>query len=93
MKWGSGAYWYDNGIFWPGVLALLVGIAASIVFSNSPTYVSPVMHDYLGWGDLSFESGLVLSALTYFVLARRHPSFRHAATRVAAAADVTSRSL
>jgi len=92
MKWGSGAYWYTGGIFWPGIVALLVGITASILFSNSPTYVSPLMRDYLGWGDLSFESGLVLSALTYFLLARRHPSFRQSPVRMAAA-DVTSGSV
>jgi hypothetical protein len=76
LKWGSGAYWYTGGIYWPGVVAVLVGIAASIAFSNSPTYVSPLMRDYLRWGDLSFEFGLLSAALTYFVMARRHPQFQ-----------------
>jgi nucleobase:cation symporter-1, NCS1 family len=93
MQWGGGAYWYKAGVFWPGVIALLVGIVASLVFSNSPTYVSPLMRDYLGWGDLSFEFGLLSSALTYFVLARRNPLFRKAADNVRMAGDVTSRSV
>jgi NCS1 family nucleobase:cation symporter-1 len=75
-KWGSGAYWYDNGIFSPGVIALVAGTAASVLFSNSPSYVSPLMRDYLGWGDLSFEFGLLVAGLAYYVLARRHPSLR-----------------
>jgi nucleobase:cation symporter-1, NCS1 family len=83
MKWGGGAYWYDAGIFWPGVFALLLGIVASLAFSNSPTFVSPLMRDYLGWGDLSFEFGLVSAAVSYFVLARRSPHFRATTDAVA----------
>jgi NCS1 family nucleobase:cation symporter-1 len=93
MKWGSGAYWYDSGIFWPGVVALLVGTAASLAFSNSPTFVSPLMRDYLGWGDLSFEFGLFSAGLTYFMLARRNPLFRMGAENVQVAADARSRSV
>lgn len=93
MKWGSGAYWYSSGIFWPGVIALLVGTAASLVFSNSPTYVSPLMRDYLGWGDLSFEFGLLSAGLTYFVLARRSSLFRKTTDNIHVVGDVTSRSI
>ncbi len=80
MKWGSGAYWYTGGIFWPGVIAWMLGIVASILFSNSPTYVSPLMHDYLGWGDLSFEFSLLTAGIAYFLLARRHPLFQTSST-------------
>jgi NCS1 family nucleobase:cation symporter-1 len=90
MKWGDGAYWYNAGIFWPGVIAWLVGIVASLAFSNSTTFVSPMMRDYLGWGDLSFECGLLSAGLTYYVLARRHPLFRSATSSVPATAGVTS---
>ena len=85
MKWGSGAYWYDGGIFWPGVIALLTGIVASLLFSNSPTFVSPLMRDYLGWGDLSFEFGLFAAGVTYFTMARRSQHFRATADAVAQA--------
>jgi nucleobase:cation symporter-1, NCS1 family len=90
LKWGSGAYWYTGGIYWPGVVALLVGIAASIAFSNSPTYVSPLMHDYLRWGDLSFEFGLVSAALMYFVMARRHPQFQKSDSHIPVIVEATS---
>ncbi|MGU7782166.1 purine-cytosine permease family protein [Burkholderia sp. PU8-34] len=88
MKWGSGAYWYRNGIFWPGVIALVVGTAASVLFSNSPSYVSPLMRDALGWGDLSFEFGLLVAGLAYYALARRHPSLRTASRPIGASTDI-----
>ena len=87
MKWGRGAYWYNHGIFWPGVVALVTGTVASVLFSNSPAYVSPLMRDYLGWGDLSFEFGLFFAGATYFMLARRHPSLRAASHADRASAD------
>ena len=71
MKWGNGRYWYQNGIFWPGVIAFVVGIVLSLVFSNSSTYASPLMTNVLGWGDLSFEAGIISAALVYWVLARQ----------------------
>ncbi|WP_433706616.1 purine-cytosine permease family protein [Paraburkholderia sacchari] len=93
MKWGSGAYWYNGGIFWPGVIALITGTVACVAFSNSPTYVSPLMHNVLGWGDLSFEAGLLLAGLTYFVLARRHPLFHKSNSHVPLSAEVRSHSI
>ena len=90
MKWGSGAYWYNGGIFWPGVSALIIGTVACVAFSNSPTYVSPLMRDVLGWGDLSFEAGLLLAGLTYFALARRHPLFHKSNAHVPLSAEVPS---
>lgn len=92
MKWGSGAYWYTKGVFWPGIIAWLLGIGASLAFSNSPTFVSPLMRDVLGWGDLSFECSLLVGGLAYFLLARRHPLFRvaHGVERVQTDARSTS---
>jgi nucleobase:cation symporter-1, NCS1 family len=90
MKWGGGAYWYKAGIFWPGVVGLMVGIVASLAFSNSPTFVSPLMRDFLGWGDLSFEFGLLSAGLTYYFLARRHPCFNKAVDSSQPTVDATS---
>lgn len=72
MKWGSGRYWYRSGIFWPGVIAFLIGIIMSLVFSNSATYASPFMTNVLGSGDLSFEAGIVSAALLYWSLAKSY---------------------
>jgi NCS1 family nucleobase:cation symporter-1 len=93
MKWGSGAYWYTGGIFWPGIIAWALGIVASIVFSNSPTYVSPLMRDYLGWGDLSFEFSLLTGGIAYFLLARRHPLFHTSSSGDRLQGDVHSSSI
>ncbi|MFM0022443.1 purine-cytosine permease family protein [Paraburkholderia azotifigens] len=93
MKWGSGAYWYTGGIFWPGIIAWALGIVASIVFSNSPTYVSPLMRDYLGWGDLSFEFSLLTGGIAYFLLARRHPLFHTSSSGGRLQGDVHSSSI
>ncbi len=40
MKWRDGAYWYGNGVFWPGVVAFISGTSACFIFSNSSTFVA-----------------------------------------------------
>ncbi|MBB5374516.1 cytosine permease [Acidocella aromatica] len=72
MKWGAGRYWYQNGVFWPGVIAFAMGIIMSLAFSNSSTYASPLMANLLGWGDLSFEAGIISAGLVYWALARSY---------------------
>jgi NCS1 family nucleobase:cation symporter-1 len=71
MRWGAGEYWYDNGCGWAGVLAFLIGTAACVASSYSPAYESPLAKALFGGADLSFEVGLVVPALTYWLLARR----------------------
>ena len=71
MRWGSGEYWYSGGICWPGVVSFVVGLAASVALSNSPTFASPIATRYLGGADLSFEVGFLLPATLYYVLTRR----------------------
>lgn len=72
MKWGTGRYWYNNGIFWPGVTAFVTGIIFSLIFSNTSTYASLLMTHILGWGDLSLEAGIISAGLTYWAMARSH---------------------
>lgn len=71
MRWGAGEYWFQKGCGWAGLVAFLVGIAASVAFSNSPSFESPLAKAFLGGADLSFEIGLLLPALLYYSLARR----------------------
>ncbi len=71
MRWGGGEYWYANGYRWAGVAAFVVGIIASVALSNSPTFTSPFAQKYLGGADLSFEIGLALPAILYYLLVRR----------------------
>jgi len=70
MHWGGGRYWYRSGIHWPGVIAFASGLAASVLFSNSDLYVSPLMTGLFGGTDLSFEAGMLVSGLLYLIMTR-----------------------
>jgi NCS1 family nucleobase:cation symporter-1 len=70
MRWGPGAYWYRGGVRLAGLGAFIAGLAASVIFSNSDLYASPLMTGYLGGTDLSFEAGMLVSGSLYYVLAR-----------------------
>jgi NCS1 family nucleobase:cation symporter-1 len=63
---------------WPGVVAMLVGMAVSIpLFSNQTQFVGAVAKAHPGVGDLTFEVGFVVAALAYAVLlplSRRRPA-------------------
>jgi len=71
MLWGRGRYWYSGGIYWPGILAFLLGLGASFLFANGDLYTSPLMTRFFGGTDLSFESGLIVAGLIYYFLKRR----------------------
>lgn len=71
MKWGGGRYWYRGGVRWQGMVAFAAGLAASVLFSNSDLYASPLMTGPFGGTDLSFEAGMLVSGTLYFVLTRR----------------------
>ena len=70
MRWGAGRYWFGNGCAWAGLIAFVIGTAASVA-CYSPAYESPLARTLFGGADLSFEIGLGLSALIYYALARR----------------------
>jgi len=77
MQWGGGRYWYGNGLFWPGISAFFAGIVSCVVFSNSSTYASPLMTQYLpDAGDLSFEMGMIISASLYYVLSIKNAHYK-----------------
>jgi NCS1 family nucleobase:cation symporter-1 len=71
MLWGRGRYWYSGGIYWPGILAFLLGLGASFLFANGDLYASPLMTRFFGGTDLSFESGLIVAGLIYYFMKRR----------------------
>jgi NCS1 family nucleobase:cation symporter-1 len=69
MTWGSGRYWYSGGVSWAGVVAFILGLLASLLFSNSDMFASPLMTKVLGGTDLSFEAGMLVSGTLYYFLA------------------------
>jgi len=71
MKWGSGRYWYSGGVLWAGVVAFVLGLAASVLFSNSDLFHSPLMTGLLGGTDLSFEAGMLVAGVIYYLTSRR----------------------
>jgi NCS1 family nucleobase:cation symporter-1 len=71
MTWGSGRYWYSGGVLWAGIIAFVLGLGASLLFSNSDMFASPLMTQVLGGTDLSFEAGMLVSGALYYVLGRR----------------------
>ena len=71
MTWGSGRYWYTGGVLWPGIVAFVLGLGASLLFSNSDMFASPLMTQVLGGTDLSFEAGMLVSGTLYYLLGAR----------------------
>jgi nucleobase:cation symporter-1, NCS1 family len=70
MKWRGGRYWYSDGVLWAGVVAFVLGLAASLFCSNSDLYHSPLMTHLLGGTDLSFEAGMLVAGFVYYLLSR-----------------------
>ncbi len=70
MAWGGGRYWYFGGVLWAGVVAFLLGLAASLGFSNSDLYHSPLMTLFLGGTDLSFEAGMLVAGVAYYLMSK-----------------------
>jgi purine-cytosine permease-like protein len=56
---------------WAGPIAMAVGMGISIwLFSNQVKYTGPVPNHHPAFGDITFEVGFVISAISYFVLRR-----------------------
>jgi purine-cytosine permease-like protein len=62
-------FWYQHGIYWPGVAAEGVGTLAALLCINSPVFVGPIAHALNG-ADLSAIVGPVIAAGIYYALAR-----------------------
>lgn len=78
MTWGKGEYWYKGGVFIPGVGSFIIGIAAAMLFMNSPFYVSPITLKYFGGADLSYFAGFIAAGLAYYIWAKSHETFAKA---------------
>ena len=62
-------FWYDRGVYWPGVVSLGLGTIAALLCINSPVFVGPIAHALKG-SDLSAIVGPAIAAVVYFALAR-----------------------
>jgi NCS1 family nucleobase:cation symporter-1 len=70
MQWRASRYWYSGGILWAGIIAFILGLAASFAFSNSDLYHSPLMTGLFGGTDLSFEAGMLVAGIVYFLMSK-----------------------
>ena len=78
MKWTDNEYWYKGGVFWAGIGAFVAGVVASVLFTNSNVYASPLMTKYLGGADLSYIAGFAVALAVFICLAYGHETYRRA---------------
>lgn len=78
MKYGEGEYWYGSGIFWPGLVAFILAMAFSLLFTNSNLYVSPLMTNYFGGADLSYFAGMFSAWFIFYFGAKNHDTYKRA---------------
>lgn len=78
MKWGEGEYWYNGGVFWPGVITFILGMGVSLAFTNSALYASPLMVNSFGGADLSYFAGILVSLVIFYLWAKNHPTYSNA---------------
>ena len=70
VRENGGRYWRRGGVHWPGVIAQVAGMAASLMWINSPAYTGPLA-SRAGGSDLSVFTGMAAGGLVYWLLARR----------------------
>ncbi len=73
----GGLYWRNGGIHWPAIVAQALGMVAALLWINAefdfPSYIGPISNHFpgLSGGDFSWAIGIVVGALTYWLLAGR----------------------
>jgi NCS1 family nucleobase:cation symporter-1 len=71
----GGKYWGTAGYRFPGLVAQALGMLAAGLWLNSTTYVGP-LSTWTNGADLSIPAGLLVAAVTYWLLARRTDASR-----------------
>jgi nucleobase:cation symporter-1, NCS1 family len=66
---GSARSLPGRAMCWPGIVAFLVGLVASIPFMNSALYTGPLARRLAG-ADIAYYIGLAIAALVYVALTR-----------------------
>jgi nucleobase:cation symporter-1, NCS1 family len=72
----GGIYWYNNGVNWNAIIALVVGAICSAAVTNSTLFVSPLSKGPLGGVDLSIPVGFIVGGGLYYLLQTRQQSQR-----------------
>jgi purine-cytosine permease-like protein len=62
-------FWYNHGVYWPGVVAEALGTLVALLCINSPVFVGPIARALKG-SDLSAITGPVVAACVYIAMTR-----------------------
>ncbi|POX38861.1 nitrate reductase [Streptomyces sp. Ru73] len=76
----GGPFWYRGGVHWPGILALLIGGAAALLWAHTTFWTGPLATATAGV-DLAIPAGMGSAALVYWGLARALGTLRPLDTR------------
>ena len=64
-------YWGTNGIYWPGAIALVVGMVAALLTISVPNFVGSISSSFLDGADWSWLVGPVVALIVFAALDRR----------------------
>jgi NCS1 family nucleobase:cation symporter-1 len=68
----GGRYWHSGGVHWPGIIALLAGMGATLMWLDAstafPSFTGPISQSLSG-SDLSWLIGFVVGGGCYLLLA------------------------
>jgi purine-cytosine permease-like protein len=76
----SSPFWYHNGIFWPGTIAMVVATTVAVLMANTTLYVGPISVALAG-ADLSAFAGPILGGAIYAALWLATSPYRDPASR------------
>lgn len=65
----GGPFWYHRGVHWSGILALVSGGVAALMWVNTTFWTAPLAR-VMGDVDLSIPAGMVVAAVVYWAAAR-----------------------
>ena len=89
----GGRYWYDRGFRWRGLIALVIGMVVTAMFSQTYYYKGPISTHFLDNADVSAVAGLIVGGGVYWLLcgpAGGTPGSRGPRARAAQAAGSAS---
>ncbi|MET0725344.1 MAG: cytosine permease, partial [Leifsonia sp.] len=79
-------FWYRHGVFWPGVIAMVVATTLAVLMANTTLYVGPIAAALAG-ADLSAIAGPLVAGGLYALLWHRTNPYRDPAARPSPVAE------
>ncbi|MEO0023659.1 MAG: hypothetical protein RL196_100, partial [Actinomycetota bacterium] len=76
-------FWYTSGIYWPGMIAMVVSTAVAVMAADTTLYMGPIS-EALSGADLSSFIAPILGAAIYLTLWRTTAPYKNIEARPAA---------